>query len=545
MNHDFIMHHYSEEKKRKADEAKSAAKAKREAQFQAKWDTKERRRIAAAEGESPRRFVLHGLVVWFDIVSHAHIICVFFHTEAKAAAEAKRMADLRAIWEADERRRIADEGKSKNIPTYILRVLYCFGLSCISLCHKSCSYELPEANARRDVQLKMKKEADEKAQAAKNYYDDYTVGTSFNQSLHTKNYFEDYTAASFGQSDYVGDTVATTGNQSRYEDYTVATCNQSRARLLLDEERSNVDDYTVATEDTNNDGGFGECATQASTKSGWLSLRSMKSEDDTKTIESSVSVEQDEAVKNDVGGFSWFGFGKSTSEEVDTDTAYEEDTKTAFTEDDTTTTFTEEGTKTTFTEDTKAVETSISVEDETKNSGGFSWFGLKEEDTATAFTEQDAKTTSSEETKVTTNNEASAVKQEDSNIGAALTAALVLPGALLLGGYAWMNGVPENETPEIEEVEPPVPRKKQPKLKLWKKKKKKDDTAERERIAEENQRILEESKLAKERKQAVKQRNIEEARAATEAKREAKLRAKKDAEESRRVANEGKLSDCI
>ena len=54
-----------------------------------------------------------GIVVWFDIVSHAHIICVFFHTEAKAAAEAKRMADLRAIWEADERRRIADEGKPK------------------------------------------------------------------------------------------------------------------------------------------------------------------------------------------------------------------------------------------------------------------------------------------------------------------------------------------------------------------------------------------------------------------------------------------------
>ena len=394
----------------------------------------------------------------------------------------------------------------------------------------------------------MKKEADEKAQAAKNYYDDHTVGTSFNQSLRTKHYFEDYTSVSFGQSDYVGDTLATTGNQSRYEDYTVATCNQSRARLLLDEERSNVDDYTVATEDTNNDGGFGECATQASTKSGWLSLRSKKSEDDTKTIESSVSVEQDEAVKNDGGGLSWFGFGKSTSEEVDTDTAYEEDTKTAFTEDDTTTTVTEEDTKTTFTEDTKAVEARVSVEGETKNSGSFSWFGLKEKDNATAFTEQDAKTASSEETKVATN-EASAVKQEDSNIGAALTAALVLPGALLLGGYAWMNGKnaeqEESETLEIEEVEPPVLMKKQLKLKLWKKKKKKDDTAERERIAEENQRIFEESKLAKERKQAVKQRNIEDARAATEAKREAKLRAKKDAEESRRVANEGKLSDCI
>ena len=64
MNHDFIMHDYSEEKKRKADEAKAAAKAKREAQFQAKRDAKERRRIAAAEGESPRRFVLHGIVVW-------------------------------------------------------------------------------------------------------------------------------------------------------------------------------------------------------------------------------------------------------------------------------------------------------------------------------------------------------------------------------------------------------------------------------------------------------------------------------------------------
>ena len=113
MNHDFIMHDHSEEKKRKADEAKASAKAKREAQFQAKRDAKERRRIAAAEGESPRRFILHGIVVWFDIVSYAHIICVFFHTEAKAAAEAKRMADLRAIWEADERRRIADEGKSK------------------------------------------------------------------------------------------------------------------------------------------------------------------------------------------------------------------------------------------------------------------------------------------------------------------------------------------------------------------------------------------------------------------------------------------------
>ena len=121
------MHHNSEEKKRKADEAKAAAKAKREAQFQAKRDTKERRRIAAAEGESPRRFVLHGIVVWFDIVSHAHIICVFFHTEAKAAAEAKRMADLRAIWEADERRRIADEGKSKIFQLHTkIFVLCCF-----------------------------------------------------------------------------------------------------------------------------------------------------------------------------------------------------------------------------------------------------------------------------------------------------------------------------------------------------------------------------------------------------------------------------------
>ena len=60
MNHDFIMHHYSEEKKRKADDAKAAAKAKREAQLQTKRDAKERRRIAAAEGELPRRLVLHG-----------------------------------------------------------------------------------------------------------------------------------------------------------------------------------------------------------------------------------------------------------------------------------------------------------------------------------------------------------------------------------------------------------------------------------------------------------------------------------------------------
>ena len=81
-------------------EAKSAAKAKREAQLNAKKEADEKRK-AAAEGKS-------SLII---VSIHAYILIHNLFLETFLEAIAKREAQLQDKKEADEKRKIAAEGK--------------------------------------------------------------------------------------------------------------------------------------------------------------------------------------------------------------------------------------------------------------------------------------------------------------------------------------------------------------------------------------------------------------------------------------------------